>query len=179
MGWVIYMHKQFNSYIDQSGMTLVEILVSLVILGLVLTTIFPLVTDSLQVTNLANSITSRLLGDQENIEIVAVTKDGAYLEDGTFIPESYYPVVLEDGTTWVPGMTIKKADLIRFLAANLGSEYELFEVYEGYTEEDAQLTIEDRSFTQDSEFVMVDKDGNEIDVDISVSDGQSLTFSLL
>lgn len=172
------MHKQFNSYIDQSGMTLVEILVSLVILGLVLTTIFPLVTDSLQVTNLANSITSRLLGDQENIEIVAVTKDGAYLEDGTFIPESYYPVVLEDGTTWVPGMTIKKADLIRFLAANLGSEYELFEVYEGYTEEEAQLTIEDRSFTQDSEFVMVDKDGNEIDVDISVSDGQSLTFSL-
>lgn len=172
------MSRQINKCTEQAGMTLVEILVSLVILGLVLTAIFPLVTNSMQVTNLTNSITLRLLGAKEDIEIVAVTKDGAYLEDGTFIPKSYFPVVSKDGTTWVPGMTIKKDDLIRFSAFNLGSHYELFEVYEGYTEEEAQLTIQDRSFNQDSDFVMVDKDGNEINLDISITDGQSITFSL-
>lgn len=160
-------------------MTLVEILVSMVILGLVIIAVFPLITQSLQVTNLSNTITANLFSDQEEIEIVAVTRDGAYLEDGTFIPTASFPVIADDGNTiLVPGMTVKKEKLVRFLADNLGSEFELFQVYEGYTEAEAVLTIEDRSFTDDSDFEMTDKDGNAVNVDLEVVAGASITFTL-
>lgn len=164
---------------SSSGMTLVEILVSMVILGLVIIAVFPLITQSLQVTNLSNTITTNLFSDQEEIEIVAVTRDGAYLEDGTFIPTASFPVIADDGNTiLVPGMTVKKEKLVRFLADNLGSEFELFQVYEGYTETEAVLTIEDRSFTDDSDFEMTDKDGNSVSVDLEVVAGASITFTL-
>ena len=147
---------------DRSGMTLVEILVALVILGMLLIAVFPLVTQSLQVVNQSNTIASQLFGVQEDIEIIAVTKDGAYLIDGTFVPKDFFPVLLDGETTWVPGMTVKKSKLIRFLASNLGSEYDLFERYEGYTAEEAIITIEDKSITDTSTVKVTDKNNNDV-----------------
>lgn len=143
-------------------MTLVEILVALVILGMLLIAVFPLVTQSLQVVNQSNTIASQLFGVQEDIEIIAVTKDGAYLIDGTFVPKDFFPVLLDGETTWVPGMTVKKSKLIRFLASNLGSEYDLFERYEGYTAEEAIITIEDKSITDTSTVKVTDKNNNDV-----------------
>ena len=105
---------------------------------------------------------SRKFSVQEDIEIIAVTKDGAYLIDGTFVPKDFFPVLLDGETTWVPGMTVKKSKLIRFLASNLGSEYELFERYEGYTAEEAKITIEDTSIKATSTVEVTDKNNSVV-----------------
>ena len=156
------MQKVVKPLKNYSGMTLVEILVALVILGMLLIAVFPLVTQSLQVVNQSSTIASQLFGVQEDIEIIAVTKDGAYLIDGTFVPKDFFPVLLDGDTTWVPGMTIKKSKLIRFLASNLGSEYDLFERYEGYTAEEAIITIGDKSITNTSTVKVTDKNNSDV-----------------
>lgn len=164
-----------------SGMTLVEILVALVILGLVLIAVLPLITQSMKVTNQAHTIASRFFSLQEEVEIIAVTKDGAYLIDGTFVPKDFFPVLLDGTTTWVPGMTVKKSKLVRFLASNLGSEYELFERYEGYTAGEAKISIEDRSIKDTSTVKVVGKDGSDVTSyldGIPAIDGYKITITL-
>ncbi len=143
-------------------MTLVEILVSLVILGLILISIFPLITQSLQVVNLSNAISTQLFSDQDEIEVVAVTKDGAFLEDGTFIPVSSFSVFTGDDTTWVAGMTVKKDKLIRFLASRLGYKNYTFNVIEGYTSSEGTFIIEDGSIKADDNYSITatDKHGS-------------------
>ena len=175
------MQKLVKRLKNYSGMTLVEILVSLVILGLVLMAVFPLITQSLQVTNQSNTIASQLFGVQEDIEIIAVTKDGAYLIDGTFVPKDFFPVLMNGETTWVPGMTVKKSKLVRFLASNLGSEYELFERYEGYTAEEAKITIEDKSIKNTSTVKVIDKNHSDVTSHldgIPIISGNKITITL-
>ena len=137
---------------NDSGMTLVEILVSLVILGLVLMSVFPLVTQSLQVVNLSNTIATQLFSQQDEIEVVAVTKDGAFLEDGTFIPVSSFSVFTGDDTTWVAGMTVEKDKLVRFIASRLGYRNYTFNVIEGYTASEGTFVIEDDSIEKDDNY---------------------------
>jgi prepilin-type N-terminal cleavage/methylation domain-containing protein len=151
---VIIKHK------NNSGMTLVEILVSLVILGLVLMSIFPLVTQSLQVVNLSNTISSQLFSDQDEIEVVAVTKDGAVLEDGTFIPESSFSVFTGTDATWVAGMTVEKEKLTRFLASRLGYRNYTFNVFEGYTASEGTFKIEDDAINKDDSYSVTATDKN-------------------
>ncbi len=128
---------------NDSAMTLVEILVSLVLLGLILMAIFPLLTQSLQVTNLANRITSQLFADQEDIEIVAATNGGVLFADGTFLTDKEFKVVFGAGASLDPktvvGMTIKKSKLVRFIAsiARIKATY----VYEGYNPIEAEIPI--------------------------------------
>jgi len=151
---VIIKHK------NNSGMTLVEILVSLVILGLVLMSVFPLVTQSLQVVNLSNTIATQLFSQQDEIEVVAVTKDGAFLEDGTFIPVSSFSVFTGDDTTWVAGMTVEKEKLTRFLASRLGYRNYTFNVFEGYTASEGTFKIEDDAINKDDSYSVTATDKN-------------------
>jgi len=175
------MHKLVKKYKNYSGMTLVEVLTAMLILGIIIVAIFPLITQSLQVTNLSHNISAQLFGEQEEVEIVAITEDGAYLEDGTFIPVAYFPVVANGSINWVPGKTVKKADLVRFLADNQVSSYNLFEVYEGYTSEEATLTIVDKSLTADSELEITDQSNtsfNESELSAVITPGEDITFTL-
>lgn len=171
--------------IDQSAMTLVEILVSLVILGLVLMAVFPLVTQSLQVTNLSNTISSQLFRDQENLEIVAATKGGVLFADGTFLANKYFPVFFSSQTP-VQGMTVKKAKLIRFLASipHVAIEDDL-RLYEGYTAEEAKINIlgYGTNFINTSKTVLkvTDKNGNDLTSycsDYNVVSTTEVTFTL-
>lgn len=167
---------------NPSGMTLVEILISIVILGLILVAIFPLLTQSLQVVNLSNVISKQLFDTQDTFEVVSVTKDGALLEDGTFIPVSSFAVFSTDRTTWVSGMTITKKDLVRFLASRLGYRNYRFSVNEGYTLEEGTFTIENRSIMSSEEyFITIDgKEGDSHSIsgtDMIRGDGY-ITFSL-
>lgn len=167
---------------NPSGMTLVEILISIVILGLILVAIFPLLTQSLQVVNLSNVVSKQLFDTQDTFEVVSVTKDGALLEDGTFIPVSSFAVFSTDRTTWVSGMTITKKDLVRFLASRLGYRNYRFSVNEGYTLEEGTFTIENRSIMSSEEyFITIDgKEGDSHSIsgtDMIRGDGY-ITFSL-
>lgn len=164
---------------NDSGMTLVEILVSLVILGLVLMSVFPLVTQSLQVVNLSNTIATQLFSQQDEIEVVAVTKDGAFLEDGTFIPVSSFSVFTGDDTTWVAGMTVKKDKLIRFFASRLGYKNYTFNVIEGYTSSEGTFIIEDGSIKADDNYSITatDKHGSFCSLSNDTYNG-SIEFTL-
>lgn len=136
------MGKKTSHLNNSRAMTLVEILVALVILGLILVAIFPLLTQSLQVTNLANTITAQLFADQEDIEIVAATKGGVLFADGTFLTGQQFKVLFgenADITKNVVGMTIKKNKLVRFLGSI--PNIQITGVNEGYTEDEAKLTI--------------------------------------
>lgn len=128
---------------NNAAMTLVEILVSLVLLGLVLIAIFPLLTQSLQVTNLANRITGQLFADQEDIEIVAATNGGVLFSDGTFLTDKQFKVVFGASEPFDPetvvGLTIKKDKLIRYIASI--SHIKATYVYEGYTAAEAEIPI--------------------------------------
>ena len=170
---VIIKHK------NNSGMTLVEILVSLVILGLVLMSVFPLVTQSLQVVNLSNTIATQLFSQQDEIEVVAVTKDGAFLEDGTFIPVSSFSVFTGDDTTWVAGMTVEKDKLVRFIASRLGYRNYTFNVIEGYTASEGTFVIEDDSIEKDDNYSVTatDKQGNYYNISSNTQKG-SIEFTL-
>jgi len=169
---------------EQTAMTLVEILVSLVILGLVLMAIFPLMSQSLQVTNLSNTIAAQLFGGQEEIEVVAATKGGVLFADGTYLPDKYFPVLF-GAEIPVPGMTIKKADLIRFLAPvpnigiNAGSRYE------GYSTDEAKITIigHNTNFIDTSKTKLKIVDKNDQDVTsyctgYTVTDSSTASFIL-
>jgi len=160
-------------------MTLVEILVSLVILGLVLMSVFPLVTQSLQVVNLSNTIATQLFSQQDEIEVVAVTKDGAFLEDGTFIPVSSFSVFTGDDTTWVAGMTVEKDKLVRFIASRLGYRNYTFNVIEGYTASEGTFVIEDDSIEKDDNYSVTatDKQGNYYNISSNTQKG-SIEFTL-
>ncbi|NLM89421.1 MAG: prepilin-type N-terminal cleavage/methylation domain-containing protein [Syntrophomonadaceae bacterium] len=164
---------------NDSGMTLVEILVSLVILGLVLMSVFPLVTQSLQVVNLSNTIATQLFSQQDEIEVVAVTKDGAFLEDGTFIPVSSFSVFTGDDTTWVAGMTVEKDKLVRFIASRLGYRNYTFNVIEGYTASEGTFVIEDDSIEKDDNYSVTatDKQGNYYNISSNTQKG-SIEFTL-
>jgi len=173
------MQRVSTKYKNVSGMTLVEILVSLVILGLILISIFPLITQSLQVVNLSNAISTQLFSDQDEIEVVAVTKDGAFLEDGTFIPVSSFSVFTGDDTTWVAGMTVKKDKLIRFFASRLGYKNYTFNVIEGYTSSEGTFIIEDGSIKADDNYSITatDKHGSFCSLSNDTYNG-SIEFTL-
>lgn len=160
-------------------MTLVEILVAIIILGLILIAIFPLITQSLQAVNLSNVISKQLFDTQDSFEVVSVTKDGALLDDGTFIPTSSF-AVFSNNTTWVTGMTIEKKDLVRFLASRLGSQSYKYDLNEGYTAEEATYTIEDNSIKKgDSYSVTISgKDNNSYTVASDYHDDGYLIFTL-
>jgi len=155
----------FNNY---SAMTLVEILVSIVILGLILIAMFPLLTQSLQVTNLANQITAQLFADQEDIEIVAATDGGVLFADGTFLTDKEFKVLFGSSAPFNPktvvGMTIKKGKLVRFIAsiARIKATY----VYEGYTASEAEIPITGikTSFIDTTQTVLLvtDREGNDV-----------------
>ena len=170
------MQNNLIAHKDSSGMTLVEILVAMLILGILIIAIFPLITQSLQTTNLSNKISSQLFDKQSEIEIVAVTKDGVYLEDGTF-----FPVSTDDNITWVPGSTVKKGDLVRFLADKEITSYDQYEVYEGYTEEEGTFTIIDKSLNDSSQLEIIDQSNNSFtgtQLSAEIIPGDSITFSL-
>lgn len=162
-----------------SGMTLVEILVSIIILGLILVAIFPLITQSLQAVNLSNVVTKQLFDTQDSFEVVSVTKDGALLDDGTFIPTSSF-AVFGNNTTWVTGMTIEKKDLVRFLASRLGSQSYKYDLNEGYTAEEATYTIEDNSIRKGDSYsvTITGKDNNSYTVASNYHDDGYLIFTL-
>lgn len=152
---------------NDSAMTLVEILVSLVILGLLLMAIFPLLTQSLQVTNLANQITAQLFADQEDIEIVAATNGGVLFADGTFLTDKEFTVLFGASAPFnsktVVGMTIKKNKLVRFIAsiARIKATY----VYEGYNASEAEIPITgtNTNFIDGSTvWLITDNTGNDV-----------------
>lgn len=157
-------------------MTLVEILIAMLILGILIIAIFPLITQSLQTTNLSNKISSQLFDKQSEIEIVAVTKDGVYLEGGTF-----FPVSTDDNITWVSGSTVKKGDLVRFLADKEITSYDQYEVYEGYTEEEGTFTIIDKSLNISSQLEIIDQSNKSFtgpQLSAEIIPGNSITFTL-
>lgn len=172
------MQKLFKRINDRSGMTLLEILISLALLGLIVMAVFPLITQSLSATNSANTIASAIFANQKDFEIVATTEEGAYLHDGIIIPAKNFPNVFNTSNP-VAGMTVKKGTLIRFLATSIASgvlpsTYFPMEVYEGYTSAESVFKIKDDSFSSSS---VVDLGGaSGITVDKSVS-GQ-ITFTL-
>lgn len=137
------MQKMKRYLLDNSAMTLVEVLVALVILGLIIIAIFPLLTQGLQVTNLANQITNQLFSDQEDIEIVAATNGGVLFADGTFLTDKQFKVLFGSSSPYnektVVGFTVKKRDLVRFIAsiARVKATY----VYEGYNAAEAEIPI--------------------------------------
>lgn len=154
-----------NRFTTEKGMTLVEILLSMVILLLVLMAIFPLFTQSINVTNLSNTIAENLFADQQDIEIVAATEAGVLFADGTFIPNTSFPVIFPSGTTPCPGMTVKKHQLIRFLASI--PHIKAVSLYEGYSPTEAQITITGSK----THFI------NETDTEIEIKDKDGYTVS--
>jgi prepilin-type N-terminal cleavage/methylation domain-containing protein len=167
---------------SQSGMTLVEILVSLVILLLVLMAVFPLFTQSINVTTLSNVVTSNLLASQEDIEIVAATRAGVLFADGTFIPNASFPVIFPDGETPCPGMTVKKDKLVRFLASI--PHIKTTSLHEGYSPDEAQITINgyNTNFidTNKTEIEILDKNGDTVTgySDYTVLNKNTVTLTL-
>jgi len=172
------MQKLVTKRQDSLGMTLVEVLTAMLILGIIIVAIFPLINQSLQATNLSHSVSSKLFGEQEFVEIVAVTEEGAVLADGTFISVKQFPVFGDGNITWVLGRTVKKDDLVRFLASNQITSFGLFEVYEGYTSSEGSFTIADKSITDDSELAITDLGNNGIFGIDSDSEKRRITFSL-
>lgn len=168
------MSRANNIYKDkyQSGMTLIEILVSLVILLLVLMAIFPLLSQSFKVTNLSHAIAANIFQDQEEIEVIAATKGGILFADGTFIPQKYFPVFFPgiSDPVEVLGMTVKKNKLVRFLASI--PHIKTTTLYEGYTADEAIITINGyNTHFIDENAAFADPDSHPTEIEITDKEG--------
>lgn len=176
-----HLKRCYHGWLMQSGMTLVEILVSMVILMVVIVSLLPLLTQSQDVTNLSNIVTSKLLADQETIEIVVATKAGVLLEDGTFLAEQYFPVIFSNGETPCSGMIIKKNDLVRFLASI--PHIKTTALYEGYSPSEAQITIMGSNthfIDHKTKIQILNNNGNSVTgySDFTVEDTETVTLTL-
>lgn len=103
----------------QNGMTLVEIIVSIAILGLIIVSFLPLFSTCARAIAQAAGKTINLFNDQKKLEVVAATKSGVLFADGSFVPlkDGDFPVNFPGQTTKnITGTTVNAGDLNEFLA---------------------------------------------------------------
>ncbi len=165
------------------GLTLIEIIVSLAIIALVVVMLVPIFNLNLIWTQKIRDNVNRLFAAEGDLEIIAATRQGILLEEGTFVPtldgsipvpvyDASMPIKLGASTTTVIGGVVELEDMLSFMAGIPTIRLNPIILNEGYppdsvsnTRKRIDITGKNTSFignspTQNSQIRVKDADGS-------------------
>ena len=122
--------------VGQRGMTLVEIVASIALLGIIIASFLPLFSMCARMIAQATGKTINLFSSQNKLEVIAATKSGVLFADGSFIPlkDGEFPVNFPGYTSKnIAGATVKADDLNEFLAGVPRIKLNPYILDEGYS----------------------------------------------